>query len=247
MNYYEMGLVDEPKSSWVIKHVVKKLPAHPHREGVPAVFYRFFPFPDAQVQIKPQYQHLCCKKCGRFDSDKVFDVGFGDPVTIRLKGELGHTDDRMFIINNHVLGVLHRAKVQGFETKPLGTSGWHAVRVTLRVRSADGIIKNRKPNCSTCGRPRESYGSYDYCSEIDVPKRDNTFFTHKRAWPSSHFRDRDVFATEDVVIALKAAKVKGPYFNRLLSDIEREHQKQKEKQGNSNWWPPKTTIYLSGK
>jgi hypothetical protein len=247
MNYYEIGLADYTKTSWAMHEVVKRLPKQPRPAEMPSVFYKFFPSRDVELRMKPQYHHLCCKKCGRYDSYKVFEIGFDDPVTMRFKGDYGHTNDRMFVINDKFMKVLRKAKVSGYETKPLGKSGWHALRVTLLVDYTDRVVKTRKPLCSECGRPKENFGLFQYQSQLSLPSQSNTFFTTKSGWPSYHFSDRQIFISEDVLQALREGGIVGDYCTRLWTDDELKKQKEKARQGTPFWQPQKTKILLNGK
>jgi hypothetical protein len=247
MNYYYVSLEDYSKTSWVLHEVVKKAARHPRPSEMPSVFYKFFRSADVEVRMKSQYQHLVCKKCGRYESDAAFEIGYDDRVSIQFKGDYGYTNDRTFVINEKFLETLDRANVGGYKTKPLGKSGWHALRVTQLVKHVDGVVKNRKPLCTECGRPAESFGCFHYCDELSLPTETNTFFTTITGWPSSHFCDREIYLTEDVLQALKNGGIVGGYCNRLWTDAEKKQQKEKTKQGVNFWWPPKTSVRLNGK
>jgi hypothetical protein len=196
--------------------------------------------------MKPQYHSLCCKKCGRYEADKMFEVGFDDPVTMRFKGDYGHTQDRIFSISDKFLKVLKIAKVDDYETKPLGNSGWHALRVTLRVDHADDVVDTSGPQCPECGRPNETGGIFEYLSELSLPIQSNTFFTTKTSWPR-HSSDRDLFITEDVLQVLQEGSIAGGYCSRIWTEEEFQKQKEKEKQGINFWKPPGTLVHLNGK
>ena len=247
MNFYEISLEDQPKTSWAFHEVVKLLPKQPRPTEMPSVFYKFFPSADVEVRMKPQYHKVCCKKCGRFNSDKIFEIGFDEPVTIRFKGDFGYSNDRMFVINDKFLKVLKQAKARGYKTKPLGKSGWHALRATLRVEHVDKVIKTQKPLCSECGRPKENFGVFEYRRQFSLPNQYNTFFTTTKGWPSSHGCDRQLFISEDVLNALQEGGIAGGYCNRLWTDEEQKLQKEKEKQGIPFWRPPKTAVPLNGR
>jgi hypothetical protein len=171
-------------------------------------------------------------------------------VTIRLKGELGYTTDRMFVINDKVLQALRRAKVCGYETKPLGNSGWHALRSTLLVDCVDSKWKKKAKRCPRCGISDDIGLNLDYLSQLSLPSRTNTFFSTMSSWPASPSNDRELFVTEDVVQALKAAKVKGPYCTRLWTEEERKKREARTKPGDvlgPSWRPPHSVVFLNGK
>jgi hypothetical protein len=247
MRYYSIDLSDHAKPSWVLHEVVRVLPKKPRKEGLAPVIYKFFPSSRLEVTMKERYRDFCCKTCGRFEAQKMFDLGFDDPVTIGFKGDYGHTNDRIFSINDKFLNVLQTTGVKGYEVKPLGSSGWHAVNITLRVNCIETVITSCEPLCSECGRPRESFGLFKAVRDVEVPSVENTFFTTRQYWSSAHFRDRDIFITEDVLNALKASGIKGGYCTRLLTDEELAKQKRKEEAGTPFWKPPGTSVPLNGK
>jgi len=195
--------------------------------------------------LKPQYQALCCTTCERYEASQMFDAGFNDPVTIRMKDDFGHTTDRIFIINEKVRRVLQDADVAGYEIKPVASSGWYALRVTVLVECNRSVVTIEGPDCPECGRSRTAFGIFEYLHDLSLPNGVNTFFTTKASWPRAS-SDRDIFVTEDIVQALKAARIKGGCCTRLLSDEELAKQHEKEKRG-VKWKPPGMTVYLSGK
>ena len=193
MPAYELVGKDQPKSSWAVFDIIKPLPKRPKNPELPPVIYTFFgPEPDGEMQIKPQYAKLRCKTCGRFDEDAVFDLGFSDPISIRIKGDFARTQDRIFAISEKMLSVLRSNKVHGYETKALGTSGWHAMKVTERVDCDETVIKSLGPLCPECGRPDRVPGSFTQLSQFSAPKHQNTFFTTKRGW-AKPFWSRDQY------------------------------------------------------
>src|SRR5688572_25144270 len=152
MKHFRLALLDQPKTSWVLHDIIKPLKKHKNPD-MPSAFYKFFPPPDADVHIKERYQKLCCSKCGKYDSDKVFKAGFEEPVAVRFKQDIAWTDDRQLVVNDRVLGVLEAAEVDGYEAKPIGKSGWHVVRVTSRVDCNKKVYSLEKPNCKACKQP----------------------------------------------------------------------------------------------
>jgi hypothetical protein len=245
MRYYTLCTLDQPKTSWVLHDIIKKVKSKKNPEMPPA-FYKFFPPPDAEVHMKERYQPLCCPKCGKYDSDAVFKAGFEEPVAIRFKQDLGLTDDRQVVMNNKCLAVLKAAKVGGFETKPIGKSGWHVLKVTLRVACNEEAYVHTPPECEACGRFKGGGGILWRERDIKAPAKPNTFFTTKSGWASKYLQDRSVFLTEDVYAGLKAGTIKGPHCDRLQSDEEIAKREELQKQGK-NWVPQGLTVYLSGK
>ena len=220
MNYYRLSEKDQPRLSWalVIREKKGKLPERP--PAIPATVHRLLgqPFPPG-LRFKPQYSRYRCKLCGRFDGYEVFDEGFDDDVKIRIKGDFGHTTDRIFVVNDRFVKTIESVNAQGYELKPLGKSGWHAFRVNCLVGIAPGVIKTTNSVCPECGRPDEAWGLVQRVSEIDVPATSGTFFAPKKGMPRA-VTDRDIFITEDLMLALKANGIKGAYCSRLFTDEE---------------------------
>jgi hypothetical protein len=118
MNCYYLDERDQTHPSWVLFELVKAAPKHARKPELPPVMYQFFgPLLEGEMQMKAEYLPLCCRKCGRYDEDAVFEVGFRDPVTIRIRGDYSHTQDRVFAVSEKFLTVLRNAKVRGYETK----------------------------------------------------------------------------------------------------------------------------------
>ena len=63
-----------------------------------------------EATMKAQYQSLCCKACGRYDDDAVFDIGFADPVTIQIKSDFNYTQDRVLAVSDKFVKVLRKAR-----------------------------------------------------------------------------------------------------------------------------------------
>lgn len=243
MNYFCLWENDQARASWVLFDLVKAGPKHLRKPELPSVMYQFFgPQPEGDMWMKPQYAPLCCRKCGRYDEDAVFEAGFTEPARIRIKGDYSHTQDRVLVVNEKFLSVICKAKVCGYETKPVGRSGWHALRVTNRVKCAEGVLIPAEPYCAVCGRSDGAVGEFQHRSQLSVPTMGNTFFTTKTNW---HRRlwDRDIFLTEDVVKTLKDGGIKGGYCNRLWTDEKVRMGEEKTKQGKK-WKPPGSTVLL---
>lgn len=87
MRYYSLHEKDQPKDSWVVFNVGLKLPKRPRSPEIPIVVHRLLGHPpEAKVRMKPGYLALCCNSCGRYDPYQLFEQGFDDPVSIRVKG-----------------------------------------------------------------------------------------------------------------------------------------------------------------
>lgn len=243
MNCYKLVEKDQPRSSWAIHDRVKSLPMHQKRPELPSVIYRFFgPESEGEMQMKSEYRSLRCKTCGCYDDDSVFNIGFFDPVIIRIKGDFAGTQDRVFAISDKFLKVIKNAKTYGFETKPIGTTGWHAFRVTERVDCDESVMSLLEPFCLECNRPDRVPGTFEYSKQLSLPARSNTFFTTKKGW-AKPFHDRAIFLTEDVMQILKKGGVTGGWCNRLWTDDEVQVGLEKAKQGKK-WTPPGWCVSL---
>jgi hypothetical protein len=243
MNCYELVEKDQAKSSWTVFELVRRLPKHPKQPELPPVIYSFFgPQPDGEMRMKERYVSLRCKRCGCYDEDAIYDVGFSDPVTIRIKGDFSTTEDRVFAISKKFHEHLRKAKVRGYETKPLGTTGWHALRVTERVDCDESVMEIIGPFCPKCGRPDRVPGSFTQLKQLSFPAHSNTFFTTRKGWPKPG-SSRYIFLTEDVVKGLKAAGIKGGWCSRLWTDDEVRKAEEKANQG-AKWKPSGALVSL---
>jgi hypothetical protein len=196
---------------------------------------------------RPRYSQVVCSRCHRFDSDKIYEAGFDDDVAIRFRDDFAITNDRIFLISERTLNVLHRGGTGGFEVKPVGTEGWHAMNVTLRVDSDPGAYREAGSRCSGCGMRKEGAGGgiISLLSQITAPRQSNVFFTTKAAFHGREISDRDILCTEDVVLLLKENGIRKGSFHRLWTENEMKTFDQKRSQGIDNWYPPKRIIYLS--
>ena len=245
--FYDLSENDHLRPSWVLFTPPSKSPSKRRsREALPpAVNALLGPPPEGPMKIKPAYAKLRCPRCGRYEASEAFDIGFDDDSSIKIKGDFGHTTDRVFVVTNAFLNALKAIRIQGYETKPIGKTGWHALRVTLQVDAVPEVFKTSGSPCSGCGRPEESWGVPVRLSDLAVPKITNTFFTTKQSWPSAPFFDRSIFLSEEMARALKDSGVKGGYCKRLLTDEEWNWVEDYRKKGIPKDVPG-ITIYLPG-
>jgi hypothetical protein len=161
-------------------------------------------------QTRPRYEQVVCKRCRRFDSDQVFDAGYDEDVTIRFRDDFATTNDRQFLVSQRMLEVLRKGKVGGFEARPVGKEGWHAIKVTLRVDSDPGAYHEAGTRCQACGMREEGAGggSISLLSQVTAPGQANVFFTTKVAFHGREISDRDILCTEDVVLLLKESGIR---------------------------------------
>jgi hypothetical protein len=235
MRAYYLGEKDQTKPTWILFDSEGKNGRE--KSQLPQNILKFFgPRLDSDQQMKQEYLGLCCSECGKYDEDDIFAAGFRDPVTIRIKGDFGHTQDRVFIVSERCLDILLKGKVRGFVYKAIGTSGWSAVQITRRVECREGVLIPADPICKSCRRPNGAAGFIKYESEISIPDEDPTFFTtrtnwHRRPW------DREIFITESVVKLLKESGIKGGYCNALWNS--KEAQEIQDRSTVAKPWVPR--------
>lgn len=220
MTYYSLVEKDHPRQSWVIMREERASKSRKRGPEISPIVHQLLgqPFPNG-LQLKPQYARYRCRECGRFDAEEIFKEGFDDEVKIRLKGDFGHTTDRIFVVSDRFVTALGSVNAQGYELKSLGGSGWHAMRVTCLVGIAAEVIKTSQQACKECARPFEACGCVQKVSEFKPPTSPYTLFTSTRSWPFPFF-DKDIFMTEDLMLTLKQNKIKGGYCYRLYTDEE---------------------------
>jgi|GEM_PF-1331923 len=236
MSYFRLVERDQPRESWLLYSLIEKQPKRQKRPELPSVVSRLLGHPaQFKMEMKMPYLPFRCESCGKYDSHEMFDVGFHDPVRVRIKGDFAHTNDRILIVSETFLRVIQAAKVRGYESKPVGSSGWHALRITELVDCNPDVITADGPICPLCGRSKSAHGLFSCVNQLVLPKAKSTFFTTRSHWPRG-FTDRDLFVTEDVVQALKSGGVKGGYCERLLTSDE--HKKCIEKVNRGGVWSP---------
>jgi hypothetical protein len=247
MKYFSLWPGDQKQSSWVLFSFEQKSGRRRKSESaIPSTVHALLgKAAEGGLWMKPQYQHIRCGKCRRYDADEAFRVGFDAGAIIKIKGDFGHTNDRIVLINDKFLGVLKSGGVKGYESKPIGKTGWHAFRVSLFVESSEEVIKTTGPQCPECGRPEESWGVHQRLSDLSLPLDSNTFFTTKSCWPSAPFLDREMFLTEDVMELITDAGITGGYCYRLWTEDEARKYDENRKNGVDKT-PPGTTVYLRG-
>jgi hypothetical protein len=247
MKFFSLWPTDQKQASWVLCVIERISISRNKRAGaIPAAVHSLLGQPAGDgLRMKPQYQRLRCGTCRRYDSDEAFKVGFDEEATIKIKGNFGPTNDRIMLIDDKFLSALKSGGVKGFDSKPIGHTGWHAFRVNHFVSSNDAVIKTAGARCPECGRPEESWGVHQRLSDLSLPSGTKTFFTTKCGWPSSPFLDRETFLTEDIVDLLKEAGIAGGYCHRLWTEEEGRKYDENRRNGVDKY-PPGTTVYLSG-
>ena len=243
ISYFRLEGKDQPRESWLLYSLIGRQPKRQKRPELPSVVGRLLGHPaQFKMEMKMPYLPFRCESCGKYDPHEMFDVGFHDPVHVRINGDFAYTNDRILIVSETFLRVIQAAKVCGYESRPVGSSGWHALRITELVDCNPDVMTAEGHICFRCGRSDSAHGLFCYVDQLVLPKANNTFFTTKSHWPRG-FTDRDVFITEEVVQALKSGGVKGGYCERLLTS--EEHEKRVEKaNGGVVWSPPGAIVRL---
>lgn len=232
---YYLGEKDPSQPTWILFDSERKK-GHDDSQLLQNLLKFFGPLLEPNQQMKPEYLACCCSECGKYDEDDIFAAGFRDPVKIRIKGDFGHTHDRIFVVSGKCLSVLLAGKVGGFEYKAIGTSGWSALKITRRVECREGVLVPADPRCKKCCRSNGAVGFIKRESDVSIPEEDNTFFTtrvnwHRRVW------DREIFITESVVKLLKESGIKGGYCNALWS--AQEAQEIQDRSTLAKPWVPR--------
>lgn len=241
MNYYILDQNDQSKPSWALCTPVAPMPKRSKSAAIPKTVNALLGTPPPMsMRIKEKYLKACCKTCRRYDEHDIFDIGFDGEVSIKIKGDFAHSNDRVLLVSDRFLSVLQTMEAKGFEAKPLGQSGWHALRATCLVEGVEGVIKDFGERCPECGRAEYSAGIHEKLSQlVGLPTSEKTVFTTRLGWPTA-FYDRDIFITEDIVVALKNAGIKGGYCTRLL--LDKEWDEMKARGGDRR--PRGSIIYL---
>jgi hypothetical protein len=245
--FYRVCPNEQPRTNLVVFREIKAPKRLPPSPGVPAIVRTILGTHRGVGgirEVRTRYSKVVCPGCGNFDSDKVIDAGFDDDISIHFRDDFAETNDFMFVISRRMLDVLRKGRVKGFEVKPAGKGGWHALRATVRVDSDPGVFRYEKRKCKVCSNPVDGGGSHGLLSEIEPPPTPNTFFTHKKRCLAREGPDRDLFCTEDVAVLLREQGIHKGSFHRLWTDEEAATQAAKYKQGIDNWYPPKRIIYL---
>jgi hypothetical protein len=238
---------EQPRRNWAVFREIKAPKPLPRLEFIPSALFGTSHGIGGVFQTRPRYSQVVCSRCQRFDSDKIFEAGFDEDVVVRFRDDFALTNDRIFLISQRMLEVLRKGRVGGFEVKPVGTQGWHAMNVTLRVDSDPSAYHEAGTKCQGCGMRKEGAGGgiISRLSQVTAPGQSNVFFTSKVAFHGREISDRDFLCTEDVVGLLKENGIRKGSFHRLWTDQEMKTFDQKRAQGIDKWYPPKRIIYLS--
>jgi hypothetical protein len=221
MNSYRFVSNDQPWNNWLLFLEFKE---------------------DLRLIVRQRYDQLVCPKCNRANHDDVFDSGFDEGVRIRGRGDILTTDDGFLLFNQAAVTVLKQQRIRGVRLKEIPKTPWYVAQVTERRKFDQSVYVSHEPLCSACGRPDCITGLIDYESQIDIPKEGRTLFTTAVGFAT--LRRRDIFLTEDVVLALKASGLKGGEFMRLLNGKEEEAMKKSLATHGKSKWPKNVRVRL---
>lgn len=187
------------------------------------------------VKVKPEHQHLFCPKCSKYDPE----AAFGGPITlqtkIRAKGDTCLTSDGFLLISEKLNALLESKRIEGLERRPLADSGWHLARAPHRVPADDSRLERGTPVCRKCKLPRYFGGGFHFRSQLGSVCPNSMFFTTNLETCSVNALARRLFATEDIVLTLKEAGMKGGEFHRLLNAEEEAQVLATGAQGKAKW------------
>jgi hypothetical protein len=223
MNYYQFWSDDLRRAVWLM---FKELRVHPY------------------ISLKPRYLELCCPQCGRFDHDTVFDFGFDDDVSLRTRLDSFHSAEGFLCFRSSIVTFLHRKCVMGLAFKEIPSTDFFVVKVTERVEADRSVYVPSRPLCKLCGRPKGMTGVIEFRSQIQLPTSGDRFVSPVFSREGSWNRGRDIFASEDVVLALKEAGFKGGQFQRLLNAEEEAAFRAAVRKNEVYERPPGATINL---
>jgi hypothetical protein len=112
---YYLSENDHSRPSWVLfEPAVEARPRRKRSEAIPSTVNALLgPRPESAIRIKPAYASLRCRQFGRFDADQAFD----GEVSIKIRGDFGHTSDRVFVVTDAILEVLRAVGVSGLRNQ----------------------------------------------------------------------------------------------------------------------------------
>lgn len=194
--------------------------------------------------LKPRYTELVCSACSKFDYDAVFNEGFDADIDIAAKGNFFQSTDGFYCFDDKFRSLIERFKIGGLTIKPLSDSGWHVCNIRCRVDGDRSVYTVHKPFCGQCGRPKGGVtGLVQFESEIKPPTGESLFFglTFDR---QGYNGDRDLFATEDVVVKMKEAGLRGVTCFKLFAEPEATKVRLAIERREPFKWPKGSRVIL---
>jgi hypothetical protein len=209
MNYYQFWINDQRRPVWLLYDEQRTTPF---------------------LLLKQEYVKMCCPRCRRFDHDAVFEFGFDPRVDIRVKGDLFRSAEGFVCVNDRFKSVVKANSIGGLKLKRIPGTNWFVLNVAERIEADRSVYVPTKPLCAKCGRPQGVTGVFLFLRQLQIPSGRTGFFSPVFDCRGSRNRDRDIFATETAVLALKAGGISGGQFQRLLDEEEEAAFKLAEQQ-----------------
>jgi hypothetical protein len=165
-----------------------------------------------KCSIKKMYRDLICQKCGNIDDNDIFESGYFPPF-IMPKEIIKHAVDFCFtrsgqlIVSDKFIECLKENSVSGYEEKPIGSTGWHALKI---IKFCEDYIYRQEPECDSCQKSKWLGRKLDANISIDSS---NSLFTSRDPiiYDRYYNLSREIFMTEDVAKSLKKFGIKGGY------------------------------------
>ena len=196
------------------------------------------------MTVKPRYARFVCRECMKINHEKVFAEGFDPGLRIRANADLLGSEEGFYCVNERARRVIEINGFQGLSLKPLEGRPWYVVNVARRVRADQTAYTYSIEKCTECGRPKDVTGLITFLDQIEAPSKPGTFFGPTFDRCGSMNGDRDLFVTEDIVLAFKEGGITGGIFEKLLAGKEKAQFDQAVASGTVFKWPKGTKIVL---
>jgi len=225
MNYYQIYPHDQSRHIWLM--------CTTHRER---------PY----LSVKPLYTDCVCSNinCKKINHEKAFEKGFLEKSGLKLKADIFGTSEGFLCFNEKTKNIVESNKFAGLDFKPIPGTCWWVVNVVRRVNADWNTFKRKMPACELCGRPKETYGSFNCINQVEAPDERGAFFSPTFDCGGGMNMDRDCFLTEDIVSCFKEQKLKGAMFQRLLTPIEYADIKAAGAEYQPDKWPKDSRVIL---
>ncbi len=224
MTYYRLGCQDEPSQKWLI---------HSQDEET------------GRIEVLQEYRSVTCSKCGRFDHDQVFEIGFAG-----LKGwkprkqDTLLSTDEFYCVSQRFVEVVRQNRIRGIEFKQIGSSEWFVVSVTLRFKTRQDVFKVVRGPCKQCGWNIEMIGNPRELVDFAGLPTGECFFSMGDIPEWSGKGDRSIYATRGVVDTLKNAGLRKGVFLMLIDPETRREQAAAIAAGKRAKAPKDAEIFL---
>ena len=162
------------------------------------------------IRLREQYVPLQCAKCKKFDQIAAIDIGISPDVKIRSKSDYLISSDGLICVSEAAQKVLLEVCPTSVRFVPLpGDSRYSILLPTSFVPTdpAKSHMEFHRP-CQLCGRFRETC-LFPALASMSLPSGSNVFACPDLALEGYRERRFWFLASEDVVSALRAAKLSG--------------------------------------